>query len=202
MNVVVRFARTARAFLRDQSGSITVEAMLILPLLVWGYLAIWVFFDGYRAQAVNLRTAATMGDILSRQKAPITPEFMDSLFQLQAVLVESVQPRQLRVTHFRYDPVARRYWVVWSRTRGAGVTGLTDAQLNHADMRAALPQILGNERAILTETWVDYVPPARVGLGKLRFRDFIVTRPRYGAFSPYCWSDSNDPPHNESNSIC
>ncbi|EPX86515.1 hypothetical protein ruthe_01330 [Rubellimicrobium thermophilum DSM 16684] len=173
-------------FARDDRGSMAVEAMLILPILVWAYLATFVFFDGYRAQSLNTKAAYTIGDILSRETNWVTPAYLDSLFALQQVLTQSDQPRSMRITVIRWNATARRYEVVWSRVRGSGAQQLVTNDL--AKLAPFLPVMPAGESAILTETWVDYRPPASV-IAPFTFRDFVVTRPRFA--SQLCWNDRN-----------
>ncbi len=166
-----------RRFIRSEEGSISVEAMLILPILVWCYLGTFVFFDAYRSQSTNLKAAYTIGDTLSRETGYITPLYMDSLSALQKFLVdEDNGMARLRVSVYRYRASDNTYRVNWSRTRGGGVA-LTDTLL--ADLRPNLPRMPNNEIAILVETWVGYHPTYSVGLQDFTFTDLVVTRPRF-----------------------
>ena len=50
---------------RAESGSISVEAVLMFPILLWGYIGMYVFFEGLRENNINLKAAYTIGDLLS-----------------------------------------------------------------------------------------------------------------------------------------
>ncbi|NAZ36564.1 TadE/TadG family type IV pilus assembly protein [Rubellimicrobium sp. CFH 75288] len=176
-----------RRFLRDERGSIAVEGMLILPALVWVFLGTFVFFDGFRAQAINARTAYTIGDILSRETQFVTPAYLDGLFALQGTMTATDQPRRMRISVVRYQSSGDRYRVVWSQVRGSGVAALRDADM--PKVRPFLPIMPDAEIAIVTETWVPYRPVARVGIEPFTFRDFVVTRPRFAA--NLCWNTQN-----------
>ena len=174
-----RFALPAalRRFTRSEEGSISVEAMLILPILVWCYLGTFVFFDAFRSQSANLKAAYTIGDTLSRETKYITPAYMDSLSALQKFLVDEDNGlARLRVSVFRFQASDNTYRVNWSRTRGGGVQ-LTDTLL--ANLRSNLPRMPNAEIAILVETWVGYHPTYSVGLQDFNFTDLVVTRPRF-----------------------
>jgi hypothetical protein len=179
--------RLAQRFRRDETGSITVESMLILPILIWCYLGTFVFFDGFRAQSINIKAGYTLGDTLSRETGYVTPEYMDSLFSLQQFLVDTVEPVQLRITVFRYTASDDSYRVRWSQARG-GATALTTAGLG--TLRDFLPDMADNDIAILTETWVGYEPAFDVGIQPFTFSDLVVTRPRFA--SQLCWNSVND----------
>jgi hypothetical protein len=163
-------------FARAEDGSISVEAMLIFPILLWCYLATFVFFDAFRSQSTNLKAAYTIGDAISREARNITPAYLDSLHQLQTFLVnEDNDIAQLRVTVYRYQASDNTYRVNWSRVRGGGLQ-MTDGLL--ATLRNQLPVMPNGEIAILVETWVGYHPTYSVGLQDFVFSDLVVTRPR------------------------
>ena len=164
-------------FARDESGSNTVEAMLMIPLFVWSFLACYVFFDAYRVQSINAKAGYTIGDIISRQQAYITPEFIDSMHNLQRSLVDSQTIPRLRVSTFVYDETSDEILVNWSEVRGGG-DELTDARL--ATMRPAIPDMYDGEIAILVQTSVDYEPIFAAGIAQMDFDDFVITSPRVG----------------------
>jgi len=180
-----RLAHTlTRRFRRDENGSISVEAMLVLPILIWCYLGTFVFFDGYRAQSVNVKASYTIGDMLSRETGFVTPAYMDSLHTLQQFLTNTVEPVRMRITLYAFDGPNDRYVVRWSQVRGGAVAPLTNTTL--AALRSALPIQLNGEVAILTESWVGYEPTFQVGIDPFTFYDVVVTRPR---FAPQlCWN--------------
>lgn len=171
--------KSLRQFVRSEEGSISIEAMLILPILVWCYLGTFVFFDAYRSQSTNLKAAYTIGDTLSRETLNITPIYMDSLSALQKFLVDEDNGiARLRVSVYRYQASDNTYRVNWSQTRG-GAVQLTDTML--AQLRGNLPRMPNNEIAILVETWVGYHPTYSVGLQDFTFSDLVVTRPRFAS---------------------
>jgi len=44
------FISRLRRFLRqDESGTLMAEAVLVLPFMLWSYLALFVYWDSYRA---------------------------------------------------------------------------------------------------------------------------------------------------------
>lgn len=184
-----RHIRTAlRRFARAEEGSISVEAMLIFPILLWCYLATFVFFDAYRSQSTNLKAAYTIGDTLSREPSNITPAYLDSMYKLQTFLVDEDNGiAHLRITVYRFQASDNTYRVRWSRVRGGGLQ-MTDAVL--ATLRRNLPVMPDAEIAILVETWVGYHPTYSVGLQDFVFNDIVVTRPRFGG-GQMCTNSAN-----------
>lgn len=191
--------------LRDDRGSVTVEALIMFPVLVWILLATVVFFKAFHAESLNVKVTYTIGDILSREDQPITPGYMDSMFALQRAMTGSPEPQVLRVTAITYlgdddDDGEEGYRVIWSQTRGGG-TPHTDASL--AEIAGSqLPVMSEGQVTILTETWLDHTPAFMdwVGLDALTFHEIIPTRPRAPQF---CWNTSNDSASwTEANTVC
>ena len=55
--LINRLKSRARSFWADTSGTVTLEFVLAMPILFWTFMASYVFFDGYRQSAVNLKAA-------------------------------------------------------------------------------------------------------------------------------------------------
>ncbi|GGL72836.1 TadE/TadG family type IV pilus assembly protein [Wenxinia marina] len=163
--------------LRAEEGSVTVEAVIMLPALIWCYLGTFVFFDAYRAQTVNIKTGYTIGDTLSREQTLITERYIDSLYELQTLAVNTDQDVALRVTVIGYDADEDAFTVAWSRTRG-GPDELDAATVNAA--RDRIPTMSEVDHTIVVETWVDYAPAFQVGIDPFTFEDFVTVRPRSG----------------------
>lgn len=181
-----------RRFARDRDGSITVEAVLVFPMLVWVPLACLVFFEAFRAQSVSVKAAYTIGDVLSRvEEGFITPAYMDSLDALHDFLVTEDTERQLRVTVLMFKAGGAgtaddAYKVCWSEARG-GVAAMSDAALT--GIRDRLPAMADGHVAVLVETRVEHVPPFDV-LEPFIYENFVVTRLR---FAPQLvWNSRDD----------
>ena len=171
-----RLSRLVHRFRDDSRGSLTVEAVVILPILFWAMLAMLVFFDGYRQSSLNIKAAYTIGDMLSREVDPIDNAYLNGLYQLQQQLARSANAPKMRVTVARYDGAKKEFRRDWSHQRG-GVTALSDNDVRA--MTDRLPAMPNNERVILVETWADYEPPFNVGLKRQDLYNFVFTRPRF-----------------------
>lgn len=180
-----RLRRRAAAFRADETGSVTVETIIMIPLLLWAFIAIYVFFDVFRVQAVNIKASYTIGDALSRETGYVTNRYLSGLSGLQGTLLNTNESRDLQVTVYRYDTTDDRYTVVWSRAMGR-LPELTTQTLNEIDN--ILPVMPGGEVAILTRSRVDYHPIYDVGIAPFIFDEYTVTRPR---FAPkLCWNSN------------
>lgn len=175
--------RLLRYFVRNEAGSVTVEFVLVIPLLAWCFIGTFTFFEAYRTQAINVKAAYTIGDQLSRETDYITPVYMASLGELYDFLVQSSEATRLRVTAFEYEADDDSYRVIWSQGVGA-IPRTTDSAIT--DVRSRLPNMPDEEIAILTETWLDFTSSDFVGLGNLTFYEAIVTRPRFA--DQICWN--------------
>ena len=189
------FRSFIRRFARDDSGSVTVEMMLILPILIWCFMATYVFFDAYRTQTVNVKAAYTIGDQLSRETGYVTPAYMDSLASLHDFLVNTPEVSSIRITAYEYERDDDSFRVIWSQGRGM-VGRVTDAQIN--DIKASIPEMPDEEIAILVETWVDFDPDNFIGLQPFTNYEVVVNRPRFA--SQLCWNTLNN--GNQTTAVC
>lgn len=165
-------------FMRDGRGSISVEAVLVLPIVIWAYVAGFVFYDAFRTENTNTKAAYVVADMLSRQMETITPAYLDGLGEVYEYLAQSRHPTRLRVTHVGWDTDAARYRIRWSYGTGSAEP-LTDAGLDAISDR--LPDLVDGETLIVVQTVLDYTPPVAIGLQPRRMENFIPTRPRYAA---------------------
>lgn len=183
--------RTAIAgFRSDERASLSVETVIIFPLLAWVYLGMFVYFDSFRSQSMSDKAAYTIADMVSRETGYVTPAYINSLYQLHGLLTKDRNRTQFRLTIIRWNDNKDRYVKVWSQRRG-GAYHLSNSALSSDAYRNRLPDGLPhNERLILLETWTVYEPPFQVGLPAVRFDTFTVTRPRFAA--QVCWNSVND----------
>lgn len=173
-----------RRFCSDTDGSVAVELVLVVPMLVWALLSTFVYFDAYRMESVNTRAGLTLADMISREQVPVSENYIDAMQGLLSVLAFSDSDPGLRVTVFRYDAPADAYQTIWSRHRSMP-DALDDVDL--LDLRNRLPLMADNSRAILVETNADYRARMKMGIGPFQdtnlddvaFRSFTVISPRF-----------------------
>lgn len=178
-------ARRAAAFYRDESGSVTVETIIMLPLLIWCFFAIYIFFDVFHVEGVNAKASYTIGDALSRETGYVTANYISGLSGLQGLLMSTDETRDLQVTVYSFNPTRDRYEVRWSQGVGS-LAALTTTTINDAEVRDRLPEMPAGEVAILTRSRVTYHPIYDVGIAPFIFDQYTVTRPR---FAPQlCWN--------------
>jgi len=185
--MISRMIKILRKFRGAEDGSLSVEAVLMFPLLVWALAGSYVFFDGYRSKAVNLKAAYTISDILSRETGYVTPSYMTNLYTLQERLTYSRTSTSLRLTVISFDSNTEQFTVRWSEATGS-VQPLTTELLQNLTER--LPLIPSGEVVVLVQNWVNYQPAFRNMFSPINFENFVVTRPR---FAPQlCWNSSDN----------
>lgn len=163
-------------FGKDTRGNVTIEFVLAMPILFWTFMAGYVFFDGFRQSAQNLKAAYTISDLLSRELHPINNEYIDSMQNLMTMMTRATSQVNLRVSVLRWDEADDRFYVDWSADRGMG-DELNDGTVSTFESR--LPVMPDNERIILVETNNVFVPLYNVGLDNIDLDNFIFTRPRF-----------------------
>ena len=189
------FIKRFKWYVSDQKGNVAIETVIILPVMIWGYLAMFTIFDSYRQYTVQQKAAYTISDLISRQATPLDASFIDgtySLFQTLARTTTGVPG--LRVTIAKYDLTLQEYQVVWSRTRG-GMIGLQGQDI--ADWTNRLPVLPQDEQVIIVETTSTYDPVFDVGLSQQTINNFVFTRPRYAkqmCFLLVCDLPGGEPP--------
>lgn len=172
MSVAARMKRFAR---RDD-GIVSIEAVLILPLLLWAYLGLFVLVDAFQAKSVNIKAAATIGDLLSRETNPINANYINGLNGVLDFLVNSNHPTEMRVSVVRYDALADRHILVWSHGTGNKLA-LTEATLTQIEPH--IPAIHDAGTVIVVETWMAYEPFLDIAVKPMFFENVVVTSPRF-----------------------
>jgi len=168
--------RLLRRWLADTQGALSVETVIVLPALLFAFLALVVFYDAFRTQKVNVSASYTLSDLISRQVAPLTPAFVEGLHDIYDHISRANHATSLRVSSVYWNVIDEEYQVVWSYgTRGGAA--LQDAELNQSIDR--LPIIPRGDTVILMEAQMHYRPPLTQGLGEQTFAHFVVTRPRF-----------------------
>lgn len=188
-----------RRFRRDSGGSSQmVELMFSLPFLIWGVLAIIVFFYGFEMRTKNIKGSYTLSDMLSReQDGPLTPKYIEGLDDVFAYLTDTPDDgSRIRVTVIHCsnncDPDtangARELDINWSWATGGLKKMHEDALDTHYDQH--IPIVPPNETAILVETQVYFRPPMNYALKPMIMESFVVTRPRF--VSELKWNETGE----------
>ncbi len=162
-------------FARDQRGNVTLEFVIICPLLFWTHIALFTFFDAFRHYNANQKAVYTIADLVSRQSM-INDAFITGAREVFDALVRSNGATGLRVTSITYDAENDRYEVLWSEPRGTFDTGLNNADMT--DLRDRLPVMYDTATVVVVETRARFRPAFNIGWGESTASHFTFTRPR------------------------
>ena len=162
---------------RSESGTLSVEAVLVLPMLLFAYLGMYVFFEGLRERNINLKAAYTVGDLLSRETNLIDMDYLNGMNGVFGWLTRTGNDVAMRVTVVRYDEEDDKHVMVWSR----GVSGKPDLEQGDIEVIVTphVPILADADSAIVVETWATYQPLFNAGLETTELYNIIVTPPRF-----------------------
>jgi hypothetical protein len=177
-------------FVRDTRASATVEAVLILPLLMAWFVGGFVFFDGFKNRNIALKATYTIGDILSRRTTGATSEYIDNLQELFDSLAYTSGTSAMRVTSLTWNGSKHR--IMWSHSTKSGLPAQTNDSVRVSSFRNRVPLMAIGEKVILVETFIDYNPAFNVGWSHHLFENFVVTSPRFA--SCLSWDNGVDVP--------
>ena len=176
-----RITKFLRSFSADPRGTITVEFMVWVPILVFWMLGTVVFFDAYKTRSALISANSTIADIISRN-SEINTNYMNLLELLQVSLVPNGPNSGLRISSvlFTIDPDIPNdpgtFTVQWSAVAGTSTEVLTDATL----VTSAFPEMYSGESMLLVESVVPYKPLARIaGFELIRLRSTAAISARY-----------------------
>lgn len=171
------FRHWLRRFVRDEHGNLIVEGVLVLPILIWAFAALFAYWDAYRSINNVQKATYTISDLISRKQDSVNDAYVAGVRTTMNYLLDANQAGSIRVTSFRWSQADLRYEVIWSRVVGGTKLVLTDATL--ADLSTRLPKMFDGDSAVLVEAAVPYTPPVAYGLEPTTIEQFVVTRPRF-----------------------
>ncbi|WP_324753705.1 pilus assembly protein [Roseovarius sp. Pro17] len=175
-------------FRNDERGSVALEAMLTLPLLIWAVGATYELFEVQRYSSARDKASYTVADMISREMIAITPIYMNNAKTVFDTISNDDGENSLRVSVIKYDVDEDEYFVKWSEVRGPSLL----IALTTADVKTAhdtLPIMGDGEELIIVDSLGDYSPMFDVGISKgLQIATHVFTSPR---FAPQInWDDS------------
>lgn len=151
-------------FRDDTRGTIMVETVMTLPLLILGMALTWEFFEIHRYKSAREKATYTVADMISRENDVITETYMDNTKTLFDEIAFDGGTNQIRVSIIRYLADDDEYEVSWSEVRGSGqLNALIDSDV--ATAHNDLPIMNDGEELILVESVSNYQPVFTVGFG-------------------------------------
>jgi Flp pilus assembly protein TadG len=166
-----------RRFGRDEDGTLLAEAVIVLPLMLWAYMALFVYWDAYRAVNTVQKAAYTVSDMVSREMVTLNTAYVPGMRDLMRYLVDTDQTVKIRVSSVSWNEANDRFEVDWSRSPDNAMPQLTTASIQ--SLASSIPEMADGDRVMLVETEVSYKPAFNVGIDESTLKQFIVTRPRF-----------------------
>lgn len=166
-----------KQFKDEAKGSVSIEFMLVLPLLLWWYAASFAFYDAFRSYNVTVKSSYMMGDILSRQLL-VDNDYLDGVEDLFEFMNNSSTGVWVRVSSVNYS-TSDGYTIDWSYATDSNDELVTSDIFSKDIDEDFLPIMANGESVILSETYVPYSPVYGVGLLGRTWSNVVVTRPRF-----------------------
>ncbi|MCA0919712.1 TadE/TadG family type IV pilus assembly protein [Pseudooceanicola nanhaiensis] len=171
-----RLRQPLARFARDTRGTVAIEAVVMFPILIWGYLGMFTFYDMVRQYDINEKAAFTVADMLSRETTAIDDTYINGAQTLYEYLARVNDGTAIRISELRWTEDPDYFKVDWSEARGSK-TALTDDDVkNWTNILPIMPE---DERIILVETWTTYELPFRIGMEDFPIKTFVFVRPRF-----------------------
>lgn len=190
MQILSKMLRPLERFYKETTASATVEAVLILPLLMAWFVGGFVFFDGFKNRNTALKATYTIGDILSRETNGATAEYIDNLQLLYDSLAYTSGSSAIRVSSIAWTGSKHR--VLWSHSTKSALPVQTNDTVRVSAFRNRIPIMAMTDTVILVESFTDYNPVFNVGWNHRVFENFVVTSPRFASCLP--WDNGVDIP--------
>lgn len=190
-----RLAAGLRRFRRDEHASLSVEAVLITPLLFWALAASFTYFDLFRERSLAIKGNYAVSDLISRESRILDMTYLNGTRDVYRYLTGASSGVWLRLTVVRCaafcaDESQRQLNVEWSHATDGEIPLTNDAVANHyADL---IPMMAQEEVVIMLESNMTYQPrlsPALTGIGETDFTDVVLTRPRFSG--QVCWENTS-----------
>ncbi|MEM8595546.1 MAG: TadE/TadG family type IV pilus assembly protein [Pseudomonadota bacterium] len=219
-----KIASFARRFRRDDDGNISLEFVVVTPVLIFLFFSCFAAFEAFRTYSQVAKTAYTLTDIASRMGDPdsaeplVTDAAMVELFDLHKMLLPGrVTDGYLRISSICYngeddDPYPHR--VAWSYIGDDTYLAAIADDEDEIDPRLLpmsnddipldiIPALAENDSVILAEVYAVWSPISVVGgFETLVFQHALTARPRHTInMIPYDASEIVGYP-NSADSLC
>ena len=167
-----------RRFRRREDGYLVVESALILPFLLWAFVALYSYWDGFRAVTQVQKSTFAVSDLISREQRPVNAAYINGMRLTMDTMLPGDMDSELRVTSIIWVQAQNRFEVEWSATSGTLAPLLTTGLL--APLMSKIPAMVDGDTAVIVESWVDYEATFVLGgIQDTRMTQFVVTRPRF-----------------------
>lgn len=188
-------------FARNEAGTVTVESVIILPIILFGLQATYAYFESYRHQSMALKANYAVADYLSRIPS-YDQTMLDGLDELFEYMTRSSESSWVRVTVVECredvakcnDETPRKLHIQNDATLANSHTTDGKNAYSREAMRNKLahhiPKMYKGEFLIVVETYAQFRPTFAgrwTGIYRPEFAHVTVTSPR--EFDFLCWKE-------------
>lgn len=183
-------------FKSDNTGVMTMEFMVLLPVLLMWFAGMFVFFDAFHKWMKSLKASYTISDLVSRQTV-VDDAF---IFALDGLFDSISQTKDKGTTWVRVSQVRQfngALELLWTTpTYDDGVV-LSDT-FSIEDIRGNIPTLVDNEYVVVLQSYRPFNPLFDwVGISATTFSNTIVAPLRFTSNlinqdHPITSSDSDD----------
>lgn len=167
--------RQIRRFRDQEDGLVMTEFLIMLPLLIWTFMALFIYWDAFRTINQSQKASYAVSDLISRQ-SDINVSFIDGMKNVMQYLTGETDVK-LRITSIQWKEPENEYYVLFSRSPGGQLPALSKTDI--WNMRDRIPEMTDRDSVVIVESVVAYDPAFEVGIPNHSFDNFVVTRPRY-----------------------
>ncbi|MFY0617878.1 TadE/TadG family type IV pilus assembly protein [Shimia sp.] len=188
--------KKARDFRRDTRGTVAVETVIMWPGLFLAMLAMAVLFDAYRARSTTDKAAFAISDMLSRETAAVTFDYLDGARSLFSEISSVRSDHDLIVSLVTWDTVNDTHRLGWSHsiTEDGAEDTLAWDNTDMINMSDNLPTLVDGESIVVVQTNSTFVPPTILrrwwgdNWDGVALNTLVFSRPRF--VSNLAWSDA------------
>ena len=152
----MRFFSALKQFWQDRSGTLTFEAIIIVPVMAMGMSGFFAFWHVYQTQNMVQKAAYAVADMLSREMVPATPAFITGLeTTLEHIIQRNANIRVTSVRRVSDGPTGVvGLDVLWSFSPGNVLTPRTEGNL--IEIQEDIPMMSIGSNMVIFEAQVPY----------------------------------------------
>ena len=185
----------------DERATLSVEAVIVMPVLLWTLLAILVFWDGFRASAATVKAAYAVSDLVSRERSALDQGYLDGMRGVLDAMSRAGQAGDLgrdgagslrmsvarsRIDSETEDAAGDTIYETtlvldWSHASGSDLSPVTSID----EIRAHIPELAPGDQLMVIEAHVPWSPPVVNVIPARAMTSVAITRHRFG--QRMCW---------------
>lgn len=188
-----------KKFWDSEYAAITLEFIIVFPLLWFWFIGSIVFFDAFKCRMHATAAASTMADIVSRKDSMSRDDVL-LMYNVHEALLPKGVGGWIRISSIRLKTLGtgsanpNEYEVLWSALSGSAAAVSGKAKLKAEDIQQqGIPLLQVNEEIIIFESFVPYVPIADwVGIRAKTWSTAVAISPRFTTSIPYVGDSSGE----------